>query len=131
MLIHIAIKSLLYRKSSILLTIATISLSLFVMLGVDHVRQQAKSSFTSTVSGVDLIVGTRTGSLNLLLYSVFRLGTPTANIDWQSYKNLSENDLVSWAVPISLGDSHKGYRVLGTTPGYFKFLSSFIPFPKF
>ena len=123
MLIHIAIKSLLYRKSSILLTIATISLSLFVMLGVDHVRQQAKSSFTSTVSGVDLIVGTRTGSLNLLLYSVFRLGTPTANIDWQSYKNLSENDLVSWAVPISLGDSHKGYRVLGTTPGYFKFLS--------
>jgi putative ABC transport system permease protein len=123
MFIQLAIKSLLNRKGSIILTIATISISLFVMLGVDHIRHQAKESFASSVSGVDLIVGGRTGSINLLLYSVFRIGTPTDNLGWQSYKRLSKERSVRWAVPISLGDSHKGYRVLGTSPGYFKFFN--------
>ena len=71
MYLKLAIKSLINRKASVLLTIATISVSLFVMLGVDHIRHQAKSSFASSVSGVDLIVGARTSSINLLLYSVF------------------------------------------------------------
>ena len=123
MYFHLALKSLLSRKASILLTIATISMSLFVMLGVDHVRHQAKASFASSVSGVDLIVGARTGSMNLLLYSVFRIGTPTDNLAWQSYNRISNNRAVNWAVPISLGDSHKGYRVVGTTPDYFKYYS--------
>ncbi|HBY88612.1 MAG TPA: peptide ABC transporter permease [Colwellia sp.] len=123
MLIHLAIKSLLNRKGSIILTIATMSVSLFVMLGVEHIRHQAKSSFASSVSGVDLIVGARTGSMNLLLYSVFRIGTPTNNLGWQSYKRISKESSVRWTVPISLGDSHKGYRVMGTTPNYFKFYS--------
>lgn len=99
------------------------SISLFVMLGVEHIRHQAKSSFASSISGVDLIVGARTSSVNLLLYSVFRIGVPTNNISWQSYKRLSQDKAVRWAVPISLGDSHKGYRVLGTTPSYFEFFS--------
>lgn len=95
------------------------SVSIFVMLGVEHVREQAKKSFASSVSGVDLIVGTRTSKLNLLLYSIFRIGSPVNNISWQSYQNLAQNKLVDWSVPISLGDSHKGFRVLGTTPNYF------------
>ncbi len=123
MYLHLAIKSLINRKASVILTIATISLSLFVMLGVDHIRHQAKSSFASSVSGVDLIVGARTSSINLLLYSVFRIGSPTNNIGWQSYERLSKAKSVRWAVPISLGDSHKGYRVMGTTANYFDFYS--------
>ena len=119
MYIKLAIKSLLNRKASVILTIATITVSLFVMLGVDHIRHQAKESFASSVSGVDLIVGSRTGSINLLLYSVFRIGTPTNNLAWQSYHRISKEPSVRWAVPISLGDSHKGYRVVGTTPTYF------------
>ncbi|WP_237716286.1 ABC transporter permease [Catenovulum agarivorans] len=110
-----------YRKSSVIITILAMTISVMVMLGVEHIRHQAKVSFSSSVSGVDLIVGARTGQLNLLLYSVFRMGSPTANISWQSYENLKQNKDVKWAVPISLGDSHKGYRVLGTTPDYFTF----------
>ncbi|MDP2561176.1 ABC transporter permease [Psychrobium sp. 1_MG-2023] len=121
MLIRLAIKSLIYRKASILLTIVTVSIGIFILLGVEHLRDQTKSSFTNSVSGVDLIVGTRTSSLNLLLYSVFRIGDPTNNISWQSYQNLSQHNTVDWAVPISLGDSHQGYRVIGTTPSYFDF----------
>lgn len=123
MFLRLASKSLSSRKGAVLLTIFAMSVSVFVMLGVDHIRQQAKSSFASSVSGTDLIVGTRTSSLNLLLYSVFRIGAPTSNIQWKSFEKISEHNQVSWSIPISLGDSHKGYRVLGTNENYFEHFS--------
>ena len=119
MILTLASKSLLNRKGSVLLTTIAMAVSLFVLLAVDHIRQQTKNSFASTVSGVDLIVGSRTSSINLLLYSVFRIGSPTANVSWQSYENLTAHPKVAWAIPISLGDSHKGYRVMGTTADFF------------
>jgi len=123
MLIKLALKSLNDRKGSIVLSIIAMTVSIFVLLGVEHIRHQTKESFSKTVSGVDLIVGARTGSLNLLLYSVFKIGNPTNDISWESFENITNNSKVKWAVPLSLGDSHKGYRVLGTTPDYFQYLS--------
>lgn len=123
MLIKLALKSLQDRKGSILLSIIAMTVSVFILLGVEHIRHQAKDSFANTVSGVDLIVGARTGSLNLLLYSVFKIGSPTNNISWQSFEKIATNSKVKWVVPISLGDSHKGYRVLGTTQAYFQHFS--------
>lgn len=120
MLIKLALKSLHDRKSSVVLAIMAMTVSIFVLLGVEHIRHQTKTSFSNTVSGVDLIVGARTSSLNLLLYSVFKIGNATNNISWRSFKNIAANPKVKWAVPLSLGDSHKGYRVLGTTSHYFK-----------
>lgn len=119
MFLRLAIKSLLHRKSSVLLTLFAMTLSIFVMLGVEHLRKQAKASFNHTISGVDLIVGARTSSLNLLLYSTFRIGSPTNNISWASFERIKSSDKVAWAIPISLGDSHKGYPVLGTNNDYF------------
>ena len=123
MFFQLATKSLLNRKGSVSLTIIAMSVSIFVLLGVEHIRQQTKENFQSTVSGVDLIVGARTGSLNLLLYSVFRIGAPTNNVGWDSYTHVVSDPLVKWSIPISLGDSHKGYRVVGTTQGYFTHFS--------
>ena len=123
MFIKLALKSLLDRKGSVALSLMAMTVSIFVLLGVEHIRHQAKESFANTVSGVDLIVGARTGSLNLLLYSVFRIGSATNNINWQSYQKIIASPKVKWAIPISLGDSHKGYRVLGTTQNYFKHFS--------
>ena len=123
MFFQLATKSLLNRKGSVSLTIIAMSVSIFVLLGVEHIRQQTKENFQSTVSGVDLIVGARTGSLNLLLYSVFRIGAPTNNVGWDSYTHVVSDPLVKWSIPISLGDSHKVYRVVGTTQGYFTHFS--------
>lgn len=120
MFIRLAWHSLLSRKGAVVMTFLAITVSIFVLLGIEHIRQQAKSSFNNTVSGIDLIVGARTGEINLLLYSVFRLGNATNNISWSSYQDISENSKVAWTIPISLGDSHKGYRVMGTTADYFK-----------
>ena len=120
MFFRLATKSLFNRKGSVTLTLLAMTVSILVLLGVEHVRNQARDSFANTVSGVDLIVGARTGSLNLLLYSVFRIGAPTNNIAWQSYEKVAADPNVSWAVPISLGDSHQGYRVMGTSAAYFE-----------
>ena len=123
MFAKLALRSLLDRKGSVALSLLAMTVSIFVLFGVENIRQQAKASFSNTVSGVDLIVGARTGSLNLLLYSVFRIGSPTNNISWQSFEEIAANPAVKWAIPMSLGDSHKGFRVLGTTRDYFKYFS--------
>lgn len=120
MLVRIAVSSLLARKFTVLLTIVSITVSFLVLLGISHIKSEIRQSFGRTVSGVDLIVGGRTSSINLLLYSVFRIGNATNNIDWNSYLLLSKSKGVAWSIPVSLGDSHKGYRVMGTTNDYFE-----------
>jgi putative ABC transport system permease protein len=92
-----------------------------LLLGVERARVSARASFSQTVSATDLIVGPRTGAIQLLLYSVFHVGDPTNNVDWKSYQAIASHPEVDWAVPISLGDSHRGFPVIGTTTDYFKF----------
>jgi putative ABC transport system permease protein len=120
MLLKVATQSLLNRKSSAILTVLTLTISLFVLLTVLDVKTQAKKSFNRAVSGVDLIVGAPTGQLNLLLASVFRTGQVTNAIEADSYQKLAKHPQVDWVVPISLGDSHKGFSVIGTTAAYFE-----------
>jgi putative ABC transport system permease protein len=98
----------------------TVAISVVLLLGVERIRTQAKDSFANTISGTDLIVGGRSGQVNLLLYSVFRIGNATNNIDWKSYQEFANHRAVDWAIPISLGDSHKGFRVMGTNHSYFE-----------
>ncbi|HCH2842782.1 TPA: ABC transporter permease [Vibrio parahaemolyticus] len=118
--IKLAWKSLMNRKATAVLTIMTVAISVILLLGVERIRTQAKDSFANTISGTDLIVGGRSGQVNLLLYSVFRIGNATNNIDWKSYQEFSQHRAVDWAMPISLGDSHKGFRVMGTNHSYFE-----------
>ncbi|MGY0216595.1 ABC transporter permease [Endozoicomonadaceae bacterium StTr2] len=116
----LALKSLKNRRATALLTIFSIAVSVALLLGVERIRVEARNSFTSTVSGTDLIVGARSSSLNLLLYSVFHIGNATNNITWETYQELAADDAVKWTIPLSLGDSHRGYRVLGTSDAMFK-----------
>lgn len=116
----LAIKSLLNRRATVLLTVLSIAISVCLLLGVQKMRDSAREGFANTVSGVDLIVGARSGQLNLLLYSVFRMGDATANVSWASYQRIASHPDVAWTVPISLGDSHRGYRVMGTSTAYFE-----------
>ncbi|WP_236234761.1 ABC transporter permease [Pseudomonas tohonis] len=119
-LFRLALASLANRRFTALLTVFAIALSVCLLLAVERVRTEARASFASTISGTDLIVGARSGSVNLLLYSVFRIGNATNNIRWDSFETLTHNPKVKWAIPISLGDSHKGYRVMGTSEAYFE-----------
>jgi len=120
LLLKLTYKSILNRRFTSYLTLFSICISVFLLLGVDTVRKEAKHSFTNTISGTDLLVGARSGSVQLLLYSVFRIGNATNNIGWESYEKISSHPSVAWSIPISLGDSHKGFRVMGTTQTYFE-----------
>jgi putative ABC transport system permease protein len=115
----LALKSLGNRRFTTFLTVVSIALSVTLLLGVERIRTEARSSFARTVSGTDLIVGARSGSVNLLLYSVFRIGNATNNISWESYHEIARHPNIAWTIPISLGDSHYGYRVMGTNADYF------------
>lgn len=116
----LALRSLRNRRATALLTISAIAISVALLLGVEKMRTAAREGFANTVSGVDLIVGARSGQLNLLLYSVFRVGDATANVSWESYQKIARHPDVAWTIPISLGDSHRGFRVMGTNGDYFK-----------
>ncbi len=118
-LASLAFKSSWNRKSSVLLTLFTIAISVMLLLSIERVRQEAKSSFANTISGTDLIVGARTGDIQLLLSSVFRIGHANNAVQWQSYEYIKQQRGVAWTIPISLGDSHKGHAVLGTDSSYF------------
>ena len=118
---QLAIKSLRFRKLTIGLTILSLAISIVLLLGVDIIRVQAKETFTNTVSDTDLIVGSRSGSVQLLLYSIFHIGNATNNVSWKSYSKIKKHPRVKWSIPISLGDSHKGFRVIGTTEDIFKY----------
>nr|WP_263618973.1 ABC transporter permease [Ruegeria profundi] len=108
------------RALTVAMTILAIGLSVALFLGVEKVRTGAKTSFADTISGTDLIVGARSGSVQLLLYSVFRIGNATNNVTWESYQDIAARADVDWIVPISLGDSHRQFRVMGTSAAFFE-----------
>ena len=118
-LFGLARRSLVNRRVTAGLTVLTIGLSVALLLGVETVRSGARLSFANTISSTDLIVGARTGPIQLLLSSVFGIGNATNSISFESYEEIASWPNVAWAVPLSLGDSHRGFRVLGTTSEYF------------
>ncbi|MCS4511722.1 ABC transporter permease [Xylophilus ampelinus] len=118
-LLALAARSAWNRRFTLGLVTGSIALSTFMLLGVERIRTDLRDSFTSAISGTDLVVGARTGPVQLLLYAVFHIGSATNNIRWSSIEALQRQPRVAWVVPLSLGDSHHGFPVLATTPAYF------------
>src|ERR1700761_8843180 len=119
-LLRLAFSSLKSRKMTTSLTVFSIALSVLLLVGVDRIRQGAQEGFSGTLSQTDLVVGARGGSLPLLLYSVFHIGTPSNDISYASYEHFRDHPAVQWTIPFSLGDSHHGYRVVATDDNFYE-----------
>jgi putative ABC transport system permease protein len=119
-LLPLTLKSIANRRLTAGLTVLAVALSVALLLGVERLRHDAREGFAHTLSGTDLVVGARAGPVALLLYSVFHIGDPTSNVDWKSIQMIAGLPQVDWVVPLSLGDSHRGFRVVGTAAGYFE-----------
>jgi putative ABC transport system permease protein len=115
----IALHSAWARRSTLLLVVLSVALSTLLLLGVERIRSDVRENFAQSVSGTDLIVGARTGAIQLMLYAVFRVGGATNNIKMDSLRAVAKHRAVDWVVPLSLGDSHRGFPVLATSPDYF------------
>jgi putative ABC transport system permease protein len=120
LLLSLAGKSLRNRLLVSLLTLTSIALSVALLVGVENVRTGMRESFSSTIRRADLIVGARGGTLQLLLYSVFGLGSPTANVSMETYEYWRTHPAVEWTIPYSLGDNHRGFRVIGTDSSFYE-----------
>src|SRR6476619_6918666 len=118
--LRLAILSLLNRRLTSFLTLLSVMLSVALLVGVERVRQGARESFSNTISQTDLIVGAKGGTIQLLLYAVFRMGSATDNITYETYNKLRQNPDIAWTIPYSLGDSHRGFRVVGTTNDFYE-----------
>lgn len=118
--LRMALQSLINRRLTTVLTIFSVALSIMLLLAVERVRLGARDSFTNTISGTDLIVGARGGTVQLLLYAVFRMGSATNNMSYESYETIKSWPEVAWTIPYSLGDSHRGFRVVGTTTDFYE-----------
>ena len=118
LVLDLALKSLRNRAFSTSLTVGSIALSVALLVGVENVRVGMRESFSNTISQTDLIVGVKGGTIQLLLYSVFGMGSPTENVSWEAYRQWAEHPAVAWTIPYSLGDSHRGFRVIGTNQDF-------------
>ena len=105
---NLAARSAWNRRFVLALVVGAIALSTLLLLGIERIRQDLRANFSQAVSGTDLIVGPRTGSVQLLLYAVFRIGNATNNIRYTSAEAVAQMRGVAWVVPLSLGDSYQG-----------------------
>ena len=115
----LSVRSIGNRRLSVMLTVLAVALSVALLLGVERLRNDARAGFAQTISGTDLVVGARGGGVQLLLYSVFHIGHASNNVSWQTMQRVAALPQVRWLVPISLGDSHRGMRVVGTSTAFF------------
>ncbi len=120
LVLDLALKSLRNRLLVTTLTVGSIALSVALLLGVEKIRTGMRESFSNTISQTDLIIGPKSGTIQLLLYSVFGMGSPTQNVSWEAYQTWAAHPAVDWTIPYSLGDSHRGFRVIGTDENFYE-----------
>jgi putative ABC transport system permease protein len=120
MVLRLAYESLRSRKFTTGLTVFSIALSVLLLVGVDRIRQGAQTGFEGTLSQTDLVVGARGGSLPLLLYAVFHIGTANNEITWDTYQHFAHHPAVLWTIPLAMGDSHRGFRVVATDDNFYE-----------
>lgn len=116
----LAVRSALNRRLTLGLTLFAIMLAVALLLSIERLRADVRASFVQAVSGTDLIVGARASPIELVLYAVFRLSSATQEIRWESAQAIASHPAVAWTLPLALGDSHRGFPVLGVPATYFQ-----------
>ncbi|MHC9234871.1 ABC transporter permease [Pseudooceanicola sp. 502str34] len=118
-MIGVALGSLWNRRFVAALTMASIALSVALILGVERLRTEARDSFANSASGIDLIVAARGNPVQILMATVFGVGSAGPGISRDTYEMVAARPEVAWAVPMQMGDNHRGFPVIGTTDAYF------------
>ncbi|HZE96314.1 MAG TPA: ABC transporter permease [Planctomycetota bacterium] len=116
----IVLKNIRQRRLSSTLTAASIAIGVAIVIAVLALRAQTQEGFRQSAFGYELVVGPkRLGALQLVLNTVYHMETSPGNIPWSRYRELEAHKAVAAAVPISVGDSFRGARIVGTTPQFF------------
>ncbi|MFA6136507.1 MAG: FtsX-like permease family protein [Sulfurimonas sp.] len=120
MIFNLSYKSILNRKTAFLLSVFSIAISVVLLLGIERVAKSSKEHFLNTIHETDLIVAASEGSIDILLNLVFHIGDGLKEMDYGSFEEIARFEEVAWAVPLSLGDSFRGFNVMATNEDFFK-----------
>lgn len=100
------------------LNLLLLTLGLAAVTFVLRASAQVEAGLRRDLAGIDLVVGAKGSPMQIMLAGVFHLDAPTGNIPLATLELLKRQPLVAQAVPLSLGDSFRGFRIAGTTPDY-------------
>lgn len=115
-----SVKSLWARRALYFWVLISFALSSALVFFSFQFKNSVQKSFSGGASGVDLVIGAKTSEFNLVMFSLFNLGQPTANITLQDFILLEDSKDVEWAIPLVRGDSFKGFSVIGTNEKFFQ-----------
>lgn len=116
--LQLAWKNLWHRPLSALLSIILTALAILLVTVVLQVSNQTEQRFLRNVAGIDMVIGAKGSPLQLILSSVYHIDNPTGNINYARAQRYMRNPMVDKAIPLSYGDSYRGYRIVGTTTDY-------------
>ncbi|MCP4823313.1 MAG: ABC transporter permease, partial [Shimia sp.] len=116
----LVVQSVLNRRFVVSLTVFAIALSVALILSVERLRDSARTSFANSASGVDLIIAPRGNDVQILLATLFGVGSTGTGMSGDVVALLKDMPGVAWTVPLMQGDNHKGFPVIGTSDAYFE-----------
>ncbi|MEQ9402989.1 MAG: FtsX-like permease family protein [Cyclobacteriaceae bacterium] len=117
-LFSLSIRNVIAKPLSSLLSVLLFGFGVCIIVLILLTGTFLKDEISKNASGIDLVVGAKGSPLQIILASIFHIDFPTGNISLEEADKLTKNRLVASAIPLSLGDSYKGYRIVGTTQKY-------------
>ena len=115
---YLAFKNMVSKPLNLALSLMLLWLSISLVTFVFQLSEQLSGQLDKNIAPFDMVVGAKGSPLQLVLSSVLHIDVPTGNIPLSEAKKLQKHPFVKIAIPVSYGDNHKGYRILGTEPGY-------------
>ncbi len=113
-------KNLINKPLSMLLSLVLFALGVGLISLLLLLNTQLQEKFDKNLADIDLVIGAKGSPLQLILCSMYHIDAPTGNISIKEAKPFlnPNHPLIKKTVPLSLGDSHKGYRIVGTLPSF-------------
>lgn len=122
-LLHLSWKNLTFKPLSLLLSVVLFALGIGLISLLFQVQDQLQKNFEKNLAGIDLVIGAKGSPLQLILSSMYHIDNPTGNVSLGEVRPFlnPQHPLIETAVPLSLGDSYRTYRIVGTTSNILDF----------
>lgn len=114
----LAFKSLRHKPLSTALNLLLMAVGIAMMSFVLSASRQLEDNALRDAQGIDLVVGAKGSPLQLILSSIYHIDVPTGNIPLAAQAQLTQNRMVKKVIPLALGDSYQGFRLVGTNADY-------------
>ena len=117
-LIRLALANLKEHLLTTLLSVMLLAIGVGMVSFIVTVSEQLNDRFNRDIRGIDMVVGAKGSPLQLILSAVYQIDNPTGNISVSESMKIRKHPLVKYSIPLSYGDSYKGFRIVGTDTMY-------------